>query len=106
MFSSKRLHPLRPQRRIIEQARQWAAKREAGESLREIAAEVGVSHMTVARRCNTEAGMPEKALHRRQRTTYQIQSGTKPETAAAKIRATFDATAMPGRLWTRVLSTD
>ncbi len=75
--------------RIIEQAKEWAAKREAGESLREIAAEAGVSKNTVMRRVSHKTGMPEKVGHPRTRTTYQIQSGTKPETAAVKIRTTF-----------------
>lgn len=70
-----------------------SAKREAGESLRAIAADADVSHMTVKRRCNTETVYTEKALQPRKVTQYKISHYTKPTTAAAKIRATFGATA-------------
>lgn len=76
-------------RRIIEQAKQWAAKREAGESLREIAAEAGVSQQTVMRRCSTKTVYTEKVEQPRKVTQYKITHYTKPTTAAAKIRATF-----------------
>lgn len=76
--------------RIIQQAKEWAAKREAGESLREIAAWAGVSKDTVQRRVSQKNWHARKSeTQPRTRTTYQIQSGTKPETAAAKIRGTF-----------------
>jgi hypothetical protein len=75
--------------KIVErQQKEWAAKREAGESLREIAAEAGVDPSTVLRRC-TKTVMTEKVQQARTRTTYQISQYTKPTTAAAKIRATF-----------------
>ncbi len=64
------------------------AAREAGESLREIAAEAGVDPSTVLRRC-TKTVITEKVQHPRTVTGYRITQYTKPTTAAAKIRATF-----------------
>ena len=64
-----------------------SAKREAGESLRAIAADADVSHMTVKRRCNAKSVRTQKALQPRKVTKYTVTHYTKPETAAAKIRA-------------------
>jgi hypothetical protein len=74
---------------IEEQKKQWAAKREAGESLREIAAEAGVAPNTVRNRCATKTVRTEKVAQTRRLTRYEISHYTKPTTAAAKIRATF-----------------
>ena len=65
------------------------ARREAGDSLRDIAADEGVSHQTVANRCQSEPVITGKVRHKRTVTGYRITQYTKPETAAAKIRATF-----------------
>ena len=70
-----------------------SAKREAGESLRGIAAEAGVAPNTVRNRCATKTVYTEKSAHPRKVTQYKITHYTKPTTAAAKIRATFGATA-------------
>ena len=72
------------------------AAREAGESLREIAAEAGVSKDTVHRRMSHKNCHDAKSeTVSRTRTTYQISHYTKPTTAAAKIRATFGNTSCP-----------
>jgi hypothetical protein len=68
-----------------------SAKREAGESLREIAAEAGVDPSTVLRRC-TKTVQTENVQQPRKVTQYTVTHYTKPTTAAAKIRATFGAT--------------
>lgn len=71
------------------QQREWTERREAGESLRAIAAHADVSPQTVLNRVSNKSVMTQKVGQPRQRTTYQITHYTKPETAAAKIRATF-----------------
>ncbi|MFN9374497.1 MAG: hypothetical protein ACK6D3_21630 [Planctomycetaceae bacterium] len=76
--------------RIVErQQKEWAAKREEGQSLREIAAEAGVAPNTVKNRCATKTVITEKVAQPRTVTGYRITQYTKPTTAAAKIRATF-----------------
>lgn len=74
---------------IEEQKKQWAAKREAGESLRAIAADADVSPQTVMRRCSTKSVRTQKVEQPRKVTKYTVTHYTKPETAAAKIRGTF-----------------
>lgn len=49
----------------------------------------GVSQKTISNDLVRKPGMPEKVTKPRERLTYQIQTGTKPETAAARIRAKF-----------------
>jgi hypothetical protein len=60
-----------------------------GMSLRGAAKVLEVHHQTVANDLSNNFGMPERLDTPRKRATYQIQSGTKPETAAEKIRSTF-----------------
>ena len=75
--------------RMQREHEEWTSRREAGESLRDIAADEDVSPQTVMRRCSTNTVMTEKVEHKRQRITYQITQYTKPETAALRIRETF-----------------
>jgi len=63
-----------------------------GHTQQQIAEAMGVSQPTVAddiKALSEKSGIPQKADKPRQRKTYQIQSGTKPETAAQRIRETF-----------------
>jgi hypothetical protein len=76
--------------KIVErQQKEWAAKREEGASLREIAAEAGVAPQTVLNRVSNKTVRTEKVGQTRTVTRYEISQYTKPTTAAAKIRATF-----------------
>lgn len=72
-----------------KQREEWKARHEAGEPYRSIAQDAGVSPQTVINRLSNNPGMPEKLDTKRKRITYQIQSGTQPQTAAQKIRDKF-----------------
>jgi hypothetical protein len=74
-----------------KQREDWAARIEAGESLREIARDEGVDHKTVAARVGRNESYNEQNSppQKRQVVGYRITHYTQPATAAQKIRQTF-----------------
>ncbi len=60
-----------------------------GKTQQQVADELGVSQDTISKDLKRNTGMPEKVFKPRKRITYQIQDGTKPATAAQKIREKF-----------------
>lgn len=75
--------------RMQREHEEWTARREAGESLRDIAADEGVAPNTVRTRCAEKPVTTQKPAHKRQVIGYRITQYTKPETAALRIRETF-----------------
>ena len=76
---------------IIERQAKAKELREEGKTQQEIADELGVTDRTIRSDLKAErnADMPEKVSAPRKRVTSQIQFGTKPETAARRIREVF-----------------
>jgi hypothetical protein len=74
-----------------KQKEEWTARREAGESYREIAKDVGVAPNTVKNRCAINTVITAKVAHPRNVIGYRITQYTKPETAADKIIEKFGA---------------
>jgi predicted transcriptional regulator len=62
---------------------------DSGKTQQETADMLGVSQPTVVNDLSRNTDMPKKVDKPRVRITYQIQSGTKPETAAKKIKEKF-----------------
>lgn len=73
-------------RRLLERNREIHAKREEGKTQQQIADEVGLSQRRVGQILEANPVMTEKtSKSKRERTIYQINSGTSPEVAARKI---------------------